>query len=200
MSDLILCCACKEEKAIADYQPSRIKAKKAICRACQNAKNRLWYEENKEVRNEKIKKYRIENVVKVKEYEIGYRSRNRNILKDKKQEYHRSLWGYSIYLYGAIRSRLVSATTYKNRAVHFTKIDFLKWLEESDYVEHYCNWAYWGFPQVLSPTVDRVDNDRGYSLDNIQILPQFANARKGQFETAHRRTRNEKGQYNPAGQ
>jgi hypothetical protein len=44
-------------------------------------------------------------------------------------------------------------------------------------------WIYEGFPIRLSPSVDRINNDKGYIQNNIQFLTHSHNVIKGNRET-----------------
>lgn len=46
------------------------------------------------------------------------------------------------------------------------------------YTELYKKWKREGFARKYCPTVDRIDNDIGYSVGNIQILPFGENVKK----------------------
>lgn len=58
--------------------------------------------------------------------------------------------------------------------------EFLNWYEATK--EHfnklYESWADNNFPHKLSPSVDRIDNTKGYTADNMQWLTQSENSRK----------------------
>jgi hypothetical protein len=52
----------------------------------------------------------------------------------------------------------------------------------------YINWVKSNFDYKLSPSVDRIDHKKWYTLDNIQFLTHSENARKGSYEKPKRKT------------
>ena len=64
------------------------------------------------------------------------------------------------------------------------KIDFLGFMANNkQYEELFEKWVQSGYDALLVPTVDRIDNTRGYTLDNMQILTRSDNISKGNKET-----------------
>lgn len=53
--------------------------------------------------------------------------------------------------------------------------EFSEWVVATDYLQHRGRTA-------GSLTVDRIDSERGYELDNLQILANFENGLKGSYE------------------
>lgn len=60
-----------------------------------------------------------------------------------------------------------------------TRADFIDWCESRDVLDRFGEiWQVWkdsGFENSLSPSIDRIDNSRGYTLDNIQWLSKSSN-------------------------
>lgn len=67
--------------------------------------------------------------------------------------------------------------------------EFIVWCKKYDnlivFITIYMEWAESGFQEHLSPSIDRVDNNRGYALDNIRWLSVAENLDK-KFEDASR--------------
>jgi hypothetical protein len=83
-------------------------------------------------------------------------------------------------LYHRIKIRVRHDPNYQRRAFAFTWYEFAEWLTERD-AELWTMFEKWrsnGFPRKFAPSIDRIDNDKGYTLDNIQLLTQADNARK----------------------
>lgn len=68
-----------------------------------------------------------------------------------------------------------------------TKAEWLAWNEEPDvkesFMEIYNDWVKSGFKTNLMPSIDRIDNDLGYSLGNMQWLSKHDNNVKYKKET-----------------
>ncbi len=57
-----------------------------------------------------------------------------------------------------------------------------EWLLSQDsYHLLYDNWVKSGYKKELSPSIDRIDDYKGYSFDNIQLMTWSENDRKGSF-------------------
>lgn len=63
-----------------------------------------------------------------------------------------------------------------------TQEEWWQWCEKtySTFISLYHNWQDQGFQKKYAPSVDRIDNDGGYTPDNMQWLTHSENSRKGQ--------------------
>lgn len=58
--------------------------------------------------------------------------------------------------------------------------EFYDWaLNHEGFWKLYGNWVQAGYPRKLCPSVDRVDSDRGYQLDNMEWVTHSENSRRG---------------------
>lgn len=98
------------------------------------------------------------------------RARNANKTKKKR-----------IYsMYGSMISRCNSVKSYKHRNVHFTFKEFQEFIRVSDFNTVYNRWVTSGYQYKLSPSVDRINNNNDYKLNNIQIITIGENSAKKQ--------------------
>lgn len=57
-----------------------------------------------------------------------------------------------------------------------SKEDFYKWSADSDaFMQLFVEWSNLGYPRRLSPSIDRVNPDLGYTLDNMRWVPFYVN-------------------------
>lgn len=57
--------------------------------------------------------------------------------------------------------------------------DFVKRFEkDSTFLKLWDNWRKSGFKRVIVPSIDRIDNKKGYTLDNIQLITLSENSSK----------------------
>ena len=84
-------------------------------------------------------------------------------------------------LYSSIMKRVgAKGTSYENRKMLISKDDFISFIsKDTQYNRIYKMWVECDFDTILSPTIDRIDNNGHYSLDNIQVLTLSANSKKG---------------------
>lgn len=61
--------------------------------------------------------------------------------------------------------------------------EYTKWLIKNmdDFDSLYDRWAEGGFTRKLTPSIDRINNEKGYTADNMQWITQEANSRKQTF-------------------
>ena len=58
--------------------------------------------------------------------------------------------------------------------------DFYEWCKRNDdFISLYKDWIDSGCERKLSPSIDRIDSNKGYSIDNIQWITHSENSRKG---------------------
>ena len=65
----------------------------------------------------------------------------------------------------------------------YTRKEFTEWLDTSTvFVSLYNNWVQSGFNSKLAPSIDRLDDFKGYSFDNIQLITWEDNRRKAHVD------------------
>ena len=65
-----------------------------------------------------------------------------------------------------------------------TQQEFLNWCEETRpiFMKMHKEWEESGFKRKFIPSIDRIDNDGGYALDNIQWLTLSENSAKDNLQ------------------
>lgn len=63
-----------------------------------------------------------------------------------------------------------------------SKDNFIKWAfsenSQKNFIKLYNSWARNNYPRKLSPSIDRIDNSKGYILGNLQWITQQENSKK----------------------
>ncbi len=60
------------------------------------------------------------------------------------------------------------------------KQDFYVWAKESRvFLDLFTIWVNSGYERKLTPSIDRIDSNKGYTLDNMQWLTHSDNSSKG---------------------
>lgn len=83
----------------------------------------------------------------------------------------------SVYI-GAMYRSMRRRAKMKCREMTIGNEDFARFIKNSNYSELYSIWKESEYKRKLSPSIDRIDEKRGYALDNIQILPMGQNISK----------------------
>ena len=114
----------------------------------------------------------IKNRLKRKKYydrydTVRYRT---NILRIWKHKYH-SMW------------RRVNGLDKHTRSVGkgiISKSDFLTWCNKNKntFMKLYKRWEKSGYKRKFAPSIDRINNNLGYEIDNMQWLTQSQNTKK----------------------
>lgn len=89
---------------------------------------------------------------------------------------------YTVLKQRCINKKGIGAKSYFGRA-YCTKKEFLdKFLCDEKLKEMYKHWQLNNFERKLCPSVDRIDNKRGYEITNIQFLTTGTNSSKDQYK------------------
>jgi hypothetical protein len=97
---------------------------------------------------------------------------------DRKREYYRTLNGlvHRIYEHQKISSK---KRGHRPPAYNFKAL--YDWFtNQPNYKELYNNWKNSNYDKDLRPSVDRLDDNKGYSLDNIRLITWYENRKKEQ--------------------
>lgn len=90
--------------------------------------------------------------------------------------YYRTLHGHLTKIYNAMKRRCnpsnaVSRPWYYGVKVKLTKEDFFRWsLKQTNFMELHLVWEQSGYTRNLVPSIDRIDSDLHYSVDNMRWL------------------------------
>lgn len=99
------------------------------------------------------------------------------------RQYRRTLQGFLDQKYTAMSKRVRGLDTNCLHTVKglpiLSRQEFYSWCEAQSQLETmFAKYARSGFKFRWCPTVDRIDGSKGYTVDNMQFLYQFQNARK----------------------
>lgn len=101
----------------------------------------------------------------------------RKCVLEVRKEYYRTKSGLITHVY-ATQKR--SSKIRGDSPPEYTKEEFLEWLiSQKKFHKLYNNWVKSGYEKNLSPSVDRLNDYKGYSFDNIQVLTWQENMAKG---------------------
>lgn len=110
-----------------------------------------------------------------------YRSLNNNASTKK---YEKSKPGFLMRTYRNMKSR-VTGIQYKKIHLYgnlplLDKDSFYSWsISNSDFNTLFDNWVCSGYDRKLTPSIDRIDSNSGYILDNMRWITHSENSRLG---------------------
>jgi len=98
------------------------------------------------------------------------------------RRYEKTKNGFLMRLYCNIRSRVSGIQ--KNRSKYYLgkelmpKLEFYKWASGSWRFHFlFSEWESNGYPRKLTPTIDRIDSEKGYTKDNMRWMTHSENSR-----------------------
>jgi len=111
-----------------------------------------------------------------------YRKRNGNACTNK---YEKTINGFLVRKYRNMLSRVSGVQRHKSHLYKDLKIlskeNFYRWTKEKSlsFLPLFINWEKSGYDRKLCPTVDRIDSNKGYILDNMRWITHSENSRLG---------------------
>lgn len=100
------------------------------------------------------------------------------------KRYEKTPNGFLMRMYRNMTSRVKGiqwkkAHLYKGKEI-LSKEDFYKWAKNhEDFLKLYNRWKESNYDRKLTPTVNRINPDKGYILDNMEWLTHSENSRLG---------------------
>jgi len=114
-------------------------------------------------------------------YQKEYRAQNNNTCTRK---YEKTRSGFLVRLYRNMKSRVAGVN--KNKAHLYKgkyllgKEEFYAWSNSSiAFAALFNTWELSNYDRKLTPSVDRISSEGGYSLDNMEWVPFTENCRRG---------------------
>jgi len=109
-----------------------------------------------------------------------YRQRNGNAGTKK---YEKTESGFLMRLYRNMESRISGIQTakyhlYKGLDI-LDKESFYKWAKSIEFRSLFKLWEESQYDRKLTPSVDRIDSSKGYSIDNMEWVTHSENSRRG---------------------
>jgi hypothetical protein len=100
------------------------------------------------------------------------------------KKYEKTDKGFLVRVYRNMLSRVSGVTKNKNHLYLGLEIldknTFYEWsLQNNDFKELFTYWLMCNYERKYTPSIDRIDSKKGYTLDNIQWITFSENCRKG---------------------
>jgi len=115
------------------------------------------------------------------EMQREYRIRNNNLMT---KEYEKTYKGFLVRLYRNMKSRISGV---QKRKYHLyigksilPKNDFYEWaLNNKTFIELFDKYKLSGYNRKFAPSVDRLNSNIGYELNNMEFVTHSENSRRG---------------------
>lgn len=147
------------------------------CKVCNQLKDLLEFVKHKECKDGHT------NCCKKCKLELQKISRQKNNNKYTKI-YEKTVTGFLMRTYRNMQSR-INGIQYKKHHLYagksiLSKVDFYNWaVLNNEFKNLFEVWEKNNYENRLTPSVDRLDEKLGYSIDNMQWITHSENSRKG---------------------
>lgn len=179
-----LCNFCLEEKDESDfYKQSNRKDLKTKCKKCHSEYSKEYQEKHREEANKRVQKYREKHPDKILQYNQGHKKERCEAVKRYNKKNRDSIKKYMTeYNSRYIKTKTSKFHQWKTRVEHLLKkrgISSSMTREEWE--------SFWQKPceycgnKIETIGIDRIDNTKGYALDNCNPCCSICNRTKGQL-------------------
>lgn len=139
---------------------------------------KTYYQQHREQqlqqRRDNYRRYKAHYVARATAYKRTHPEREREWASN----YRKTVRGHLTRIYDAMCRRVQVQPSCIGRPIDFDKQWFFNFALQSDYIKYHIDWALSGYIRAMAPSLDRIDNSKGYLKTNIQFLTQSQNARK----------------------
>lgn len=102
------------------------------------------------------------------------------IIMTKTQKYRRTKKGLTANIYS---NQLASSLTHSFKTPNYSLLELREWIYNQDNFNDLFNlWVESNYDKDSIPSVDRLEDDKGYSLDNIQLITWKENNKKARLD------------------
>jgi hypothetical protein len=102
------------------------------------------------------------------------------------KRYEKTVAGFLVRTYRNMKSRVTGVQRKKHHLYAgvdlLEKADFYQWSQASaEFLRLFAEWEAAGYPRIMTPSIDRIDPSRGYTLDNMHWITFEENSRRGGY-------------------
>lgn len=180
------CTQCLEIKPLTGFNKD-VRAKDGLrpsCKGCQKVAKKLYREKNREKVRSAQKMYRDKKREEINASAKQYYAENAERINERRRHLNRTdpeffLKGTYIGMQYRVRGMAEKIAHIYEGLPICSQEEFMAWsLSDNTFKEVWFQWKTSGYEYRLTPSIDRIDNDAGYTLDNMQWLTVSDNTRK----------------------
>lgn len=181
-----ICAHCHNELPTSAFYTNSTKSDglQSDCIACKSEMDKNWKRKNPEQYKQSQRKYQISHPEKMRANQKNYRDRLRN--NDPVEFYSRTTWtSLQQRVSGGLYSSAASLQTNPQHLSYFRK-GVICTVTKDEYFEFWKKNSETVFDIIKSgdkPSIDRIDPNGNYSIDNIQIISLTENRKKDRVRT-----------------
>jgi hypothetical protein len=203
----MICAKCKNDLAEDSFYKRKANKNglNGTCKDCKRKQDKIYREKGRQKRAAYSKQWRLRNKERLRKYNKEYRTEHLQKSREESKKYYyqhierlRSqdkirqikvrdsrrydIKSMAISLYSSIYARTRGYAGRNSKYVGLpypTRKEFIKFAENSQQLKDLMiRWQNSLFEPRFAPTVDRIINEKGYALDNIQFLSRSENSIK----------------------
>lgn len=180
-----ICSKCLLEKELLHFfkHKSHSDGHTSQCKECVTIHQKKYYNENKSEISKKNREYVLKNYDKTEKYKKEWYNENRKEIRIEAKTPE----NYLKMSYHNMVNRVQGKTEHSKKYPHLwqgksipSKEEFIRWaINDEQFNFLHKNWVQNNYDVRLSPSLDRIDNKKGYELSNIRWITKSLNSKLG---------------------